>query len=62
MTTWTRPARCSFGDCVEVAFDGINIHIRDSKHPNGAVLTFTKPEFTAFIDATKRGEFDVDST
>lgn len=59
---WIRPARCSFGDCVEVAFDGINIHIRDSKHPHGAVLTFTKTEFTAFIAGAKRGEFDVEGT
>ncbi|HET6952303.1 MAG TPA: DUF397 domain-containing protein [Acidimicrobiales bacterium] len=47
------------GNCVEVARlgDGTTA-VRDSKHPDGAVLTFTSAEWVAFIEGAKRGEFD----
>ncbi|CAG6393830.1 DUF397 domain-containing protein [Streptomyces cocklensis] len=48
----------SGGDCVEVA-DNIPdlIPVRDSKDPHGPALTFTPAAWTAFVDATARGEF-----
>jgi len=47
------------GNCFEVAklSDG-TIAVRDSKNPEGAVLRYTKPEITAFLDGAKKGEFD----
>lgn len=46
------------GQCVEMAEgDGVT-HVRDSKNPDGAVLTFTKAEFAAWLDGAKKGEFD----
>ena len=47
------------GQCVEVASDADNIHVRDSKDPHGPVLTFTPAEWDAFLDGARRGEFDL---
>lgn len=60
MTTWNRPAACSYGDCVEVAFDDDLIQVRDSKYPTGAVLIFDQTEWRAFIHGCRNGEFDVE--
>lgn len=45
-------------NCVESAQDGELFLMRDSKDPDGAVLTFTRPEWDAFILGAKDGEFD----
>ncbi|WP_435837682.1 DUF397 domain-containing protein [Streptantibioticus parmotrematis] len=48
------------GDCVEVAADLIApqgvVPVRDSKDPEGPVLTFRASAFTAFVDGIKAGE------
>lgn len=47
------------GNCVEVAaLPDSGRALRDSKNPDGPALIFTGPEFTAFIAATRTGEFD----
>jgi Domain of unknown function (DUF397) len=46
-------------NCVEVAFVGDAIAVRDSKRPNGPVLLFTPSEWDAFVDGAKDGEFDL---
>jgi len=46
-------------NCVEVAFVGEAIAVRDSKNPHGPVLVFTASEWDAFVDGAKDGEFDV---
>ncbi len=46
------------GACVEVARVGDVIGVRDSKDPDGPVLTFTTREFEAFLDGAGKGEFD----
>jgi hypothetical protein len=45
--------------CVEIADvgDGV-IAVRDSTHPEGPVLAYTKSEIAAFIAGAKAGEFD----
>lgn len=46
-------------DCVELAGgEGGAVHVRDSKDPAGAVLSFTQSEFRAFLGGAKAGEFD----
>jgi uncharacterized protein DUF397 len=47
------------GNCVEVAANlpGV-VAIRDSKDPDGGVLVFATPEWRAFIDDAKGGQFD----
>ncbi|WP_229073097.1 DUF397 domain-containing protein [Actinoplanes sp. DH11] len=48
-------------NCVEVAFLDKGIAVRDSKDQAGPALMFTEAEWTAFVDSTKDGEFDIDS-
>ncbi|HEX6451921.1 MAG TPA: DUF397 domain-containing protein [Trebonia sp.] len=58
--TWVKSS-LSFanGNCVEVAqFDGGEVGIRNSRHPDGPVLRFTADEWHAFIGGARQGEFD----
>lgn len=58
---WRKSTRSgAYGDnCVEVAFKGDVIGVRDSKNPDGAVLAFTKGEWNAFVEGAREGEFDL---
>jgi hypothetical protein len=50
----------AYGDnCVEVAFVGDAIAVRDSKDTTGPVLLFTRGEWDAFVFGAKDGEFDL---
>ena len=46
-------------NCVEVAFIGGAVALRDSKDRAGAVLLFAPEEWLAFVGGTKDGEFDL---
>jgi len=46
-------------NCVEVAFVGGAVALRDSKNRDGAVLLFTPEEWLAFVGGAKDGEFDL---
>jgi hypothetical protein len=58
--TWTKSTLSAYnGNCVEVAgLTDDTIRVRDSKHPEGAVLHFTPAEWDAFIGGVHKGEFD----
>jgi Domain of unknown function (DUF397) len=61
--TWRKSSRSSGGgngDCVDVADLGDAVAVRDSKHPDGAVLAFSPSEWRAFIEGAKAGDFDLD--
>jgi len=46
------------GNCVEVAFlAGGEIAMRNSRHPHGPALIFTRSEWDAFLGGAKDGEF-----
>lgn len=47
------------GNCVEVAMlaDG-QVAIRNSRHPDGAALIYTRSEVAAFLVGARNGEFD----
>lgn len=45
-------------NCVEVGFGRDGIAVRDSKNPDGPVLSFPAATFTAFLTATKHGHLD----
>ena len=47
------------GECVEVAFVSGAVAMRDSKDPQGPALVFTAPEWDAFLDGAKGGEFEL---
>ena len=46
-------------NCVEVAFVGEAIAVRDSRNPEGPALIFTPAEWDAFVGGAKDGEFDI---
>lgn len=47
------------GDCVEVAsLDKGGRAVRDSKNPDGGMLSFTKGGWSAFLNGVRAGEFD----
>lgn len=45
-------------NCVQVRFDNDMIVIGNSRFPDGPFLSYTKDEWTAFLDGAKKGEFD----
>ena len=56
---WIRSTRNSPNrdNCVEVAFVGEAIAVRESKNPGGPALIFTAAEWDAFVGGAKDGEF-----
>lgn len=48
-----------YGSCVEVAplSDG-EVAVRNSRHPSGPALIYTRAEIAAFVAGAKNGEFD----
>lgn len=45
-------------NCVEVAFAGSHVAIRDSKNPDGPILTYAAQSWYEFVEALRQGEFD----
>ncbi|WP_078965992.1 DUF397 domain-containing protein [Streptomyces flavovariabilis] len=47
------------GNCVEVAElpDG-RVAVRNSRHPSGPALVYTRQEMAAFVAGARDGEFD----
>ncbi len=47
------------GSCVEVAeLPGGAVAVRNSRHPSGPALIYTRAEVAAFLAGVKHGEFD----
>ncbi len=55
---WRTAIECSAGSCVEVAQDGEQILLRDSKNPQIAPMVFSKAEWAAFTTGVQAGDFD----
>lgn len=60
ITDWRKPSRSGpiSDNCVEVAPCGDAVAVRDSRNPGFAALVFGRGEWSTFIDAAKRGEYD----
>jgi Domain of unknown function (DUF397) len=57
---WRKSSLSTTNGCVEVAFVGDRIAVRDSKQRGrGPVLEFTAAEWAAFLGGVRGGEFDV---
>ncbi len=56
---WRIASFCTSATCVQVAQAAADVvAVRDSKDTRGAVLTFSRAEFSAFVQGVKAGEFD----
>jgi hypothetical protein len=58
---WIKSSRSTGnGACVEVKSPAVeSVVVRDSKDPQGPVLTFSPEEWTAFVDDVDRGAFTI---
>jgi hypothetical protein len=56
--TWRKStySNGSGGNCVEVADLPNSRAVRDSKHPDGPILSFTRDAWRAFIQGIEAGE------
>jgi len=55
---WRKSEASVNGDCVEVAFVGRSVLVRNSRDRAGPVLSFTDSEWTAFLLGARNGTFD----
>lgn len=53
-------ASASGGDCVELAFDGSSVWIRDSRDKAGPVLVVKYARWRDFVDCVRDGELTGD--
>jgi hypothetical protein len=57
---WRKSTLSTTNGCVEVAFVGDRVAVRDSKEQGrGPVLEFTAVEWAAFLGGVRGGEFDL---
>jgi hypothetical protein len=58
-TPWAKASKSGgdSGDCVEVRRHSGTVQVRDSKNPDGAVLTFPRAAWQAFVEGVARGDF-----
>jgi Domain of unknown function (DUF397) len=52
---WRKSPSSGTSGCVEVAFVGSTVLIRDSKDKSGPHLTFSKREWSNFVEAVQAG-------
>jgi hypothetical protein len=58
--TWRKSRRSGqLGNCVEAAvLDSGDVAVRNSRHPGGPALIFTREEMASFLAGARDGEFD----
>jgi Domain of unknown function (DUF397). len=56
--TWIKSRRCESNACVEVAFTGDAVLVRNSTEKASPVLRFTTAEWVAFVAGVRDGDFD----
>jgi Domain of unknown function (DUF397) len=59
---WRKSTTSGGGNCVEVAFADESVLVRSSRNPQGSVLSFSRQEWTAFLEGASKGEFIPDQT
>lgn len=59
-TRWRKSTHSgAIGNCVELApLDDGTVAMRNSRHPSGPTLVYTRAEMAAFVAGAKEGEFD----
>jgi hypothetical protein len=56
--TWRKSSHSCSNNCVEVAFLGDMIAVRDSKEPSGPALLFNLDEWRSFLAGVVDREFE----
>jgi hypothetical protein len=56
---WVKSVHSGDGNCVEIAFVGNRVGVRDSKDRSGPVLEFTHAEWAAFVAGVQDGSFGI---
>jgi len=56
---WRKSPHSVGGNCVEVAFLGGRVVVRDSKDRQGPMLVFTDADWRSFLRSVRDGEFDL---
>jgi hypothetical protein len=57
-TPWIKASASNgSGGCIELRRNGAAVQLRDSKDPNGPILTFNGREIAAFLDGVGNDEF-----
>ena len=59
---WHKSSYSNSTGCVEIAFVGGLVAVRDSKDPGGPALIFTTHEWEAFLAGARGGEFNQSRT
>jgi hypothetical protein len=55
---WLRSSHCGSNACVEVAWTGDRVLVRDTKNPDQTPMEFSAAEWAAFVKGARSGEFD----
>lgn len=55
---WRKSETSADGQCVEVAFVEAAVLVRNSEDPSGPMLTFSRSQWSAFLDGARSGTFD----
>ena len=55
---WIKAGASTQNDCVEVHFRQDGVDVRDSKNPEGPILSYSESEWAAFKAGIKDGDFD----
>jgi len=58
---WRKSNGSGDGNCVEVALTAEVVGMRDSKNPAGPALMFEPAVWSDFVEAIRRGEFEIAS-
>jgi predicted secreted Zn-dependent protease len=56
--SWRVARRCNGGSCVRVAAKGDEIIIGSTKHADGPVISYSRDEWTTFLEGVRQGDFD----
>lgn len=59
---WHKSKHSGMQGCVEVAFIGGRVAVRDSKDKTGPVLLFSGSEWAAFVSGIQDGQFQPPDT
>jgi hypothetical protein len=55
--TWRKSTTSASSNCVEIAFYEAGIHVRDSKNPDGPMLSFAPSAWLTFLADCRAGDF-----